>query len=90
MTEPLTMKRNGQGHWEKDFGPVQQHTPDDCPKCLLATIDADRKRMEALVDAVMQHLGGERLDSTCACPLGDVLDDIPKSAWGAWHRRMKA
>ena len=44
--------QNERGHWEKDFGSVKQHTPDDCPKCLQA---ANARLQEQVKVAEKEH-----------------------------------
>ncbi len=76
MAEPLTMKQNERGHWEKDFGPVQQHTPDDCSKCLRKRVKdllwlVERKNRGLEWYAMPTHDGCEGAD--CPCMPGRAL-----------------
>ncbi len=53
MSEPRRLLPNERGHYEKDYGSVQQHTPADCPKCNQVTIgdlEAENARLQARVD----------------------------------------
>ena len=55
-----------------------------------ATALAETEReLATLTDAIMQHLGGEPLERTCGCPLGEVLDDLPESAWDIWEKTQR-
>ncbi len=56
---------------------------------LVKALEEAQGKLALLTDATMQHLGGERLERTCDCPLGDVLDDLPKSAWVKWEQTVK-
>jgi len=53
-----------------------------------ATALAERE-LATLTDAIMQHLGREPLERTCGCPLGEVLDNLPESAWDIWEKTQR-
>ena len=56
---------------------------------LLAKVKKAERELATLTDAIMQHLGGEPLERTCGCPLGEVLDDLPESAWDIWEKTQR-